>query len=203
MFDEDSIPKYILTKDTRLHHVFNQDYGSKSFNGSGLGNRRFDPISINGDTIPSYYTALTVEDAIVETILRENDLTGERDFTGDPAVHAFAELDLKKELILADVSLIPEMDDYLSAGEIAYTNTQALALYIAENTNFDGLAWYSKQGGVGRRCFVFFGHRVNESDLELKLEYELVSIAGRQHLKDAAVAYPTRCLWSCTQFILI
>ncbi len=60
---------------------------------------------------------------------------------------------------MADVSAMPDMDAYMQMGESAYLNTQALALLIAEDTNPDGLAWYSKQGGEGRRCFVFLALR--------------------------------------------
>ncbi len=188
MSEPDSIPSYVLEKNTRLQHIYNKDYGPISFNDSGFGHRRFDPIEIDGKIISSHYSTLWVGDAIVETILRENESTGEREFSGNPSIHAFVEIDVKRDLVLADVSALSIMDKYMKAGESAYTHTQTLSASIAINTEFDGLSWYSKQGGEGHRCFMFFGHRVKLSDMELKRKYDLLSVSGKQHLKDAAVA---------------
>lgn len=196
---------YTLRKDQILYHIYNHNYGPLSFNGSGAGSRRFDPITDSKSvTIPSYYAAFSDLVAIVETIIRKN-AQGLANFTWRPPVIdpiqprlCMAQFSINRSLTLLDMETLnidPTIDvpALLNMNERGYSQLQTISTYIAQNyPDIDGLIWHSYQKGIpGERSMVFYGDRVSSNDLVLSSSDDLDSYSSMERLRDAALAANT------------
>lgn len=181
---------FTLPSKSRFYHVYNSNYPAGSFNGSGLGDRRFDPIlDEEGNVIPTLYAADHYIDAFAETMMRKMD-SGKREFTGDPNVSGLLQFDTTRKLTLVDVSSINKYTDPLHQGQSAYGELQLFTAWVAiNNKKIHGLSWYGYQRGIdGHRCSMFFGDRVLSKQLTQRIDEELISPTANQKLKDAAIA---------------
>lgn len=186
--------KYPLAASSRVYHVGNLDFLINSFNDSGNGDRRFDPVKIGGNVIGTYYFAQHPIDAIAETLYRM-DATGQRFCTGTNK-NVIVQSDLVREMNFLDLSEIPDtpIQEALGQGQKGYRVLQGFAamfLRLASSIPFDGLTWISHQRGVpGQRCFVLFSDRATNADLESKVEELLSSQGGYAKLRDAYMSLP-------------
>lgn len=183
---------YPLAASSRVYHVGNLAFPINSFNASGTGDRRFDPVTIGGNVIGTYYFAQHPIDAIAETLYRM-DATGQRFCTGTNK-NVIVQSDLVRDMNFLDLSEIPDtrIQEALGLGQTGYRVLQGFAamfLRLASSLPFDGLTWISHQRAVpGQRCFVLFGDRATSADLEARVVELLRSQGGYAKLRDAFVS---------------
>lgn len=205
MHNRPTFQTYTLRKNQNLYHIYNHNYGPLSFNGSGAGNRRFDPITDSqGMTVPSFYAAFSDLVAIVETIIRKN-TQSQANFTWrPPAIDpsqpslGMAQFSINRTLTLLDMETLditPQIDvpALLKLDVRGYAQLQTISAYIAQNyQNVDGLIWHSYQKGIpGERSMMFYGDRVSSGDLTLSDADDLDSDSSMERLRDAALAANT------------
>lgn len=196
---------YTLRKNQILYHIYKHNYGPLSFNASGAGNRRFDPITDSkAVTIPSYYAAFSDLVAIVETIISKNTL-GLANFTWRPPVIdssqarlCMAQFSINRSLTLLDMETLYidtaiDVPALLKMDGRGYEQLQTISAYITQNyPDIDGLIWHSYQKGIpGERSLIFYGDRVTTSDLVLSSWDDLDSNFLMERLRDAALAANT------------
>jgi hypothetical protein len=181
---------HFLNVNSRLYHVYNNDYPLGGFNDSGYGDRRFDPIADDkGQVIPSLYFAEHYIDAIAETLMRKAS-DGKRQFKGDLNKNGILQIDILRELTLLDVNQIPVVSALLEEGNNAYPELQNFAAWVAVNhAQIDGLSWYGYQRELpGQRCMMMFGDRVSDTDIKKRAVEPLLSITAKQKMMDASIA---------------
>ncbi len=186
--------EYHLYENARLFHLYSKSHPTPSFNCSGAGARRFDPIKINGKIVGSYYLAFHHVDAISETIMRK-DTDGNRQFSIESnRSHGFSMVDILKPVILLDLNKIIGIKDILEKGKSSYSILNALARTIlikdpAPNPYFHGFIWDGYQRSEpGNRCVVFFDDRMSADDFKLINTEDLTSLHGYPMLLDASRA---------------
>jgi hypothetical protein len=192
---------YLLPAHSRLHHIYNTEYPIGSFNDSGFGERRFDPIfNADDEVIPTLYAAEHYIDTFAETLMRKN-TNKQRLFTGDISQSGLLQFDTSKKLTLIDTSSISRLLPLLSEGNEAYPELQNFAKWLAVNhKKIHGITWYGYQREIeGHRCMMFFGDRLHAKNLIHRVTEKLITITATQKLKDAAKALncvlPTNCLF--------
>ncbi|NQZ10146.1 MAG: RES domain-containing protein [Algicola sp.] len=181
---------YQLPRHSRLYHVYHCDHVLGSFNDSGQGDRRFDPIKdASGQFIPSFYAAEHYIDAIAETLMRK-DSQDKRIFKVDLNKQGLLQIDTSKRMTLIDVSSISYFDTLLNTDEAAYGRLQLFAATVAAQSNkYHGLTWFGRQRAIkGHRCMMFFGDRLTSQNFIKRVNEPLISNTAMQKLKDAAVA---------------
>lgn len=181
---------YCLNVNSRLYHIYDNDYPLGGFNGSGKGDRRFDPIiNAEGEVIPSLYLAEHYIDAIAETLMRKT-ADGTRQFDCDPNKRGLLQVDITRDMILLDVNQIHDVSALLKEGKDAYPQLQDFAEWVAVNfDHIDGLSWYGYQRELpGQRCIMMFGDRVSNADIIERATEPLQTMSAKQKLMDASIA---------------
>lgn len=191
-----------IGKGSVMHHVYQEKYGSVGFNGSGLGERRFDPIEdVNGKIIPSYYASYSVLVALAETVLRFDKKTGISTLDWSPdtphtiangARKGVAQVRPTRALKVIDMNTFVEqltgesLSVLLGQGDNAYPDLHVYAAYLAVNyPRADGLIWDSYQRSTaGERAMMLFGDRVGQDDLECIGHSWIDEEHNRDHLRD-------------------
>lgn len=182
--------RYTLPANSRLHHIYNTNYPTGSFNASGLGDKRFDPITNSENKIiPTLYAAEHYIDAIAETLMRKNN-HNKRLFTGNVSQCGLLQFDIDTKLTLVDISRIPALDDLTAEGNQAYSQLQVFSKWLAVNhQEIHGITWYGYQREIkGHRCMMFFGDRVSPENLRHRVNEPLTSPTAIQKLRDASLA---------------
>jgi len=190
-----------IGKGACLYHVYQEAFGPLSFNNSGKGSRRFDPIEdINGDIIPSYYAAFSVLVALNETVVRV-DRNGISTLSWSPDTQqtideaqrqGITQISTKRVLKLIDMNSFVEklteqpLSDLLKQGAAAYPQLHVYATYLAVNyPKAQGLIWDSYQRNTpGERAIVFYGDRVTARDFEFMSGDWINEPHNRDHLRD-------------------
>jgi hypothetical protein len=181
---------YHLPRHSRLYHVYNDNYELGSFNNSGEGYRRLDPINdAMSQVIPSFYAAEHYIDAIAETLMRKNS-QDKRICKAQLNGQYLLQVDTSKRMTLIDVSSFDGFTPLLNTGEAAYSHLQLFAASVAVQSNkYHGLTWFGHQRAIkGHRCMMFFGDRVTSKNFVKRVNEPLTSNTAKQKLKDAAVA---------------
>ena len=172
-----------------LHHIHRSEFSASSFN-PGFGNGRFHPFcDADGKKVPIFYAANTEEGAYCETLLRALDSNGisprsvpSKRFSG----FSYAQLQNREPLNLAHlcgnqlIKLGLTRAVLLEPGPAHYPATSAWAKAIHQHyPSLHGIAWLSRQHDAST-CYMLFGDRVAEADLQLIAQQDLNSPQGRQ-----------------------
>ncbi len=178
-----------------LHHLHRTEFSANSFN-PGFGNGRFHPFhAADGNSVPTFYAANTEEGAYCETLLRALDcnslsprlIPGKRVWG-----YAYAQLQTQTPLLLAHLSgnqlirLGLTRAVLLEPGPLHYPATSAWAAAIhTVYPQLHGIAWISRQHDAST-CYMLFGDRVQEAQLQILTQQNLASAPGRQMLDSLA-----------------
>lgn len=172
-----------------LHHIHRSEFSASSFN-PGLGAGRFHPFSaLDGKSVPIFYAANTEEGAYCETLLRAVDTNGlsPRSVPGKRFWDfSYAQLQNCQPLNLAHlcgnqlIKLGLTRAALLEPGPAHYPATSAWAKAIHSHyPNLHGIAWLSRQHDAST-CYMLFGDRVEEADLQVIAQQDLNAPQGRQ-----------------------
>jgi hypothetical protein len=193
---------YQVKSNAVLYHVYTEKYGPTTFNGSGRGLRRFDPIfKPDGSVIASYYAAFSDLVALNETVIRFNDsncpeLSWRPETSqevSDGLTTSLCQVIVKRSLQLIDLQSLEDpqgnnpIETMLHSDETAYPKLHTIAEYLAHNfEQYDGLIWDSYQRGTpGERAVLLFGHKVKTADLHISAHDALNSAGNLDRLRDA------------------
>jgi hypothetical protein len=177
-----------IAQHSRLFHIYRLGFAPLSFNPTGHGSRRFDPIfAKDGQVIPSFYAADHYICAFAEVLMRKDD-EDKHQFTHTIYQHGLVQLDLNRSLKLLDISQLPKLNTMMQQGNKGYSGLKKVSQWVAQNhPDISGLSWDGAQRAVaGQRCVIFFGDRVGQNDFELRINEPLTSVHSIRMLKDAA-----------------
>ena len=171
-----------------LHHLHGVHFAADSFN-PGLGSGRFHPFKdLLGNWVPTYYAADSEAGAYCETVFRALDPQGLSPSVVPRkmlALQSYAQLQLRRPLQLAHLQgntlrqLGVTRAALLEPGVLHYPASAAWAAAIHHHyPALHGLAWLSRQHDASH-CYLFFGDRVQPSDLHILHTLELASPSGR------------------------
>lgn len=163
-----------IAKGVELFRIHWSTYGPTSFNPCAGSSTRFAPIlDASGKCVPSLYAATSREAAAFETVFHEV-LPGPFASVSDHELHdrSASALKTKRNLKIARLHA-PDLRRWsLQPGELSaapsyhYERTARWAEAIHRQcADVDGLVWTSNRCDPDR-CFIFFGDRVREGDLE-------------------------------------
>ncbi len=193
---------YQVKSNAVLYHVYTEKYDPTTFNDSGRGLRRFDPIfKSDGSVIASYYAAFSDLVALNETVIRFNDSNcpelswhPETNQEINDGLRTFlCQVIVKRSLQLIDLESLEDMqgnkpiESLLHSDETAYPKLHIVAEYLAHNfEQYDGLIWDSYQRGTPReRAVLLFGHKIKTTDLHISEDSPLNSAGNLDRLRDA------------------
>ncbi|MFT4929819.1 MAG: hypothetical protein ACI8WB_005954, partial [Phenylobacterium sp.] len=89
-----------VAQHSRLYHIYRLSFAPLSFNSTGHGSRRFDPIfAQDGQVISSFYAADHYICAFAEVLMRK-DNEGKHQFTHTIGQYGLVQLDLNRPLKL-------------------------------------------------------------------------------------------------------
>jgi hypothetical protein len=177
-----------IAQHNRLYHIYRLGFAPLSFNQTGHGSRRFDPIfAEGGQVISSFYAADHYICAFAEVLMRKDD-EGKHQFTHAIHQYGLVQLDLNRSLKLLDISQLPNLNAMMRQGNAGYSGLKKFSQWVAQNhPDISGLSWDGAQRDVaGQRCLLFFGDRVRPNDFELRINEPLTSPRSIRMLKDAA-----------------
>lgn len=177
-----------IAQHSRLYHIYRFGFSPLSFNPTGHGSRRFDPVfAQDGQVILSFYAADHYICAFAEVMMRK-DNEGKHQFTHAIGQYGLVQLDLNRSLRLLDISQLPDLNIMMDQGNAAYSGLRKFSQWVAQNhPDISGLSWDGAQRAVaGQRCVLFFGDRVRPDDFELRINEPLTSPRSIRMLKDAA-----------------
>jgi hypothetical protein len=171
-----------------LHHLYRSSFAPESFN-PGFGSGRFHPFQdANGQTVPVYYAASSIEGAFCETLFRAmgDGLHACQQVSGKlVSAYSHAKVRLCQPLQLARLSgsqllrLGLTRAALLEPGPLHYPATAAWAQAIhAAYPALHGLSWVSRQHDLST-CYMLFGDRVAANPLAVMSTLDLASAAGQ------------------------